>query len=82
MNKILVTGATGQIGSELVVALRKKYTNENVIAVGHSKPAEDLASTGPFATADVTDKAALAKLVTNYKPDTIFHLVGILSAIG
>ena len=43
MKKILVTGAAGQIGSELTLALRERYRNDNVIATGHkTKPNEDL----------------------------------------
>jgi nucleoside-diphosphate-sugar epimerase len=45
----LVTGAAGQIGSELTMALREKYGNENVIATGHTKnPDEHLRASGPF----------------------------------
>lgn len=82
MKHIIVTGATGQIGSELVLALREKYGNEHVIAVGHSKPQSGALADGPFVTADVTDKNAVDILVAEHKPDTIFHLVGILSAVG
>ena len=82
MEKIIVTGATGQIGSELVVELRKKYGENNVIAVGHSKPAVGELSAGPFESADVTKKEELEELLKKYQPDTIFHLVGILSASG
>lgn len=82
MKKILVTGATGQIGTELIVELRKKYGIENVIAIGHSKPASGEIANGPFESCDVTDKEALNTLFEKHKPDTIFHLVGILSATG
>ena len=82
MKKIIVTGATGQIGTELVVDLRSKYGSDNVIAVGHSKPAEGELLNGPFESVDATDKQALIGLLDTYKPDTIFHLVGILSANG
>jgi len=82
MKNIIVTGATGQIGSELVVELRKKYEEKNVVAIGHSKPTTGELSNGPFETVDVTDKIALEELVKKYQPDTIFHLVGILSATG
>lgn len=45
----MVTGAVGQIESELAVVLREKYGNENVIATGHkSKPGEKLLRSGPF----------------------------------
>lgn len=82
MNKIIVTGATGQIGSELVLELRKKYGNQQVVAVGHSKQITGELSNGPYVSVDVTDKNALSELVKKYQPDTIFHLVGILSATG
>lgn len=82
MKKIIVTGATGQIGSELVVELRRKYGVDNVIACGHSKPAIGELANGPFESVDVTDKSAFEALVGKYQPDTIFHLVGILSATG
>ncbi|MFA6524835.1 MAG: NAD-dependent epimerase/dehydratase family protein [Patescibacteria group bacterium] len=82
MKKIIVTGATGQIGSELVEELRKKYGKEQVVAVGHSKPVSGDSDSGPFESVDVTDKNALDDLVKRHQPDTIFHLVGILSATG
>jgi nucleoside-diphosphate-sugar epimerase len=82
MKKIIVTGATGQIGSELVVELRKKYGKDNVVAVGHSKSKAGDDDSGPFESVDVTDKEAFDELVKKYEPDTIFHLVGILSATG
>ncbi|HJX02713.1 MAG TPA: NAD-dependent epimerase/dehydratase family protein, partial [Candidatus Bathyarchaeia archaeon] len=62
--KILVTGATGQIGSELVLELRKKYGGENVVAVGHSrKPSDKLFSGGPYESIDVSDKTSIEKAV-------------------
>lgn len=83
MKKILVTGALGQIGSELIPTLRKKYGAENVIAVGHhKKPSEEFKNSGPFEIADSRDKEAIKVLIEKYQIDTIFHLVGILSANG
>lgn len=82
MKRIIVTGATGQIGSELILELRQRYGANEVIAVGHSKPAVGELLAGPFEVADVTDRDSLDRLVEKYKPDTIFHLVGILSATG
>lgn len=81
MPKILVTGAFGQIGSELVPALIAKYGRENVIAVGHHNIPADF--TGIVETmADITDKAALESLIKKYAIDTIYHLVSLLSAKG
>jgi nucleoside-diphosphate-sugar epimerase len=83
MKEILVTGALGQIGSELIPKLREKYGKENVIAVGHHKqPTEEFKNSGPFEFADTEDKEAIKKLIEKYNIDTIFHLVGVLSATG
>ena len=81
--KILVTGATGQIGSELVLELRKKYGRENVVAVGHSrKPSDKLFSSGPYESIDVSDKTSIEKAVKKHSVDTIYHLAALLSATG
>jgi nucleoside-diphosphate-sugar epimerase len=81
--KLLVTGATGQIGSELVMELRKKYGGENVVAVGHSrKPSDKLLNSGSFESVDVSDKASIEKIVKKHGIDTIYHLAALLSATG
>lgn len=81
--RILVTGALGQIGSELIPALRAQHGGENVIAVGHRKePTEEFRNAGPFETADCRDKDALKALIEKYNINTIYHLVGVLSAVG
>ena len=83
VKKILVTGATGQIGSELTVELRRKYGRDNVIAVGHRKqPSEKLLKSGPFEFADLADRENAEKLVKKYDVDTIYHLAAVLSATG
>ncbi len=83
MKKILVTGAVGQIGSELTEKLREKYGNENVVAAGHrTQPTEEMRNAGPFEFASVTDKEALEKLVVKYNIDTIYNMSSILSATG
>jgi len=83
MKKILVTGAAGQIGSELTLALRHRYGDSNVIACGHKrKPDAKLLDSGPFAYFDIRDFSALVDIVKRYKVDTIFHLAGILSAVA
>lgn len=83
MKKILVTGAVGQIGSELTEKLREKHGNENVVAAGHrTQPTEEMRQAGPFEFASVTDKEALEKLVVKYNIDTIYNMSSILSATG
>jgi nucleoside-diphosphate-sugar epimerase len=81
MKNILVIGATGQIGSELTLALREKYGATQVIAGGHSKsPSETLRNSGPFVTADCLDSQSIAEIVKQYQVDTIYHLAALLSA--
>ncbi len=83
MQKILVTGATGQIGSELTLALRERYGAENVFAAGHRRPAdESLTGSGPCCSVDVRDAATLTALVADHQVDTIFHLASLLSAVA
>lgn len=83
MKKILVTGALGQIGSELIPELRKKFGSDNVIAVGHHKePSEEFKNAGPFEMADTGNKEEIRALIEKYNIDTIYHLVGVLSAVG
>jgi nucleoside-diphosphate-sugar epimerase len=81
--KILVTGATGQIGSELTMDLRRRYGGDNVLAVGHNrKPSDALLRSGPFEFADVGDREALEKIIRRYGIDTVYHLAAVLSVTG
>ena len=83
MKRILVTGATGQIGSELVPALRHKYGGDNVIAAGHKRtPQKAFLDEGPYTTLDVTKIESVNKIVREFRIDTIFHLAAILSAVA
>ena len=83
MKKILVTGAVGQIGSELTMVLREKYGNDNVIACGgKTKPSAKLLKSGPFEFIDITKKETIVKVVKEYNIDTIYNMAAILSATG
>ena len=83
MRRILVTGAVGQIGSELTVELRRRYGGENVVATGHrTKPSAILCDGGPFEFIDVTKFESLDAVVRKYEIDTIYHMAAVLSAVG
>ncbi|MBU5266669.1 L-threonine 3-dehydrogenase [Virgibacillus proomii] len=79
MKKILVTGALGQIGSELVIKLRKRYGINNVIATDIRK-AEGIIAEGPCEVVDVTDANQLYEVAKKYQIDTMMHLAALLSA--
>lgn len=79
MNKILVTGARGQLGSDLVAALRHQWGADQVIESGRSP----LVNTSlPYEVLDVTEREHLQRLVNRHQIGTIFHLAGLLSANG
>ena len=80
--KILVTGAAGQIGSELVPRLRELYGNENVVASDISaNPSEDLKN-GTFINIKVTNFNEIDAAIKKHNVGKIFHLSSILSSLG
>lgn len=79
MKKILVTGALGQIGSELVEKLRKNYGTSNVIGTDIRKK-EGQSDEGPFEIVDVTDADRLYDVAKKHNVDTVMHLAALLSA--
>jgi len=83
MKKILVTGSTGQIGSELTPALRQRYGAGMVVAAGHrTRPGESLLASGPYVAFDIRDKDALEKIIIQYDIGAIYHLSALLSAVA
>lgn len=79
---ILVTGAAGQIGSELVPALRKIYGESKVIASDIVEPSTSLRESGPYEQLDVTSREALSQIIKKHNIKIIYHLAAILSATG
>lgn len=80
--KILVIGASGQIGVELTMALRKLYGNNNVIASDLREENELLKGTGPYVSLDVMNKEMLHVQVIRQNITQIYLLAAILSATG
>jgi nucleoside-diphosphate-sugar epimerase len=81
MQNILVTGAAGQIGSELVPALRARHGANNVIAAGHHTPLpSEMQNAGPCITLDVTDQAQVTVALRDHQVGVLYHLSSILSA--
>ena len=83
MRKILVTGALGQIGSELVPALRKKYGTETVVASSiRLKPDSAVIKEGPFELLDCTEQDQIQDVMQRHDIGTIYHMASLLSAVA
>lgn len=83
MKKIMVTGAAGQIGSELVPVLRLKFGNSNVIAASFDTPlSTDVFEGGPHIRVDITKSDEVERAIHDFQIDTVYHLSSILSALA
>lgn len=78
--QILVVGACGQLGTELVESLRGIYGDANVIASDIRQSDDDVFKAGPFETLDILDKNRLSEILSKYKPSQVYHLAALLSA--
>jgi nucleoside-diphosphate-sugar epimerase len=81
MEKVLVIGAGGQLGTELVAALRDQYGHKQVIA-SDIKSLEDTHLEPPYVKLNAMDEKALFEVVIKYEVTQIYHLAAILSAKG
>ena len=83
MKRIMLTGALGQIGSELTMYMRSIYGNDNVIATDLRRQDESkVVKSGPFEMVDVMHPDEIADVARKYKVDTIVHLAALLSAVA
>lgn len=83
MKKVLITGALGQIGSELTSKLRIEYGKDNVIATDiRMIENSEIVSNGVFEQLNVMDAETLSRLAKKHNVDTIVHLASLLSAVG
>lgn len=83
MEKILVVGAAGQIGSELILSLRNAYGNDNVIGSGRkTAPSEAVLKTGPFEFFNAVNKEDLHAVCKKHNVNIIINMAAILSATG
>src|SRR5699024_9609200 len=80
MERIIITGALGQIGTELTLKLREIYGEENVLPTDIKKPKSGALKGKNFEILDIRDADRLSELVTAFKPDTIMHMAALLSA--
>jgi len=79
MDRILVIGACGQIGSELTLALRDTFGKDNVFATDIKKANCELAESGPFEILDALDGKQLQGFIHDHKINQVYHLAAVLS---
>ncbi|MCK9185731.1 MAG: NAD-dependent epimerase/dehydratase family protein, partial [Candidatus Cloacimonetes bacterium] len=83
MKNILVIGAAGQIGSELVPYLRKIYGDSHVLATFNRTPLPaEISEAGPTAQMNATDGNSMYQVIKKHNIDAIYNLVAVLSVKG
>jgi nucleoside-diphosphate-sugar epimerase len=83
MKNILVIGSAGQIGSELIPELRRRYGDAHVVAGFHRTPlSKELLESGPAEKCDITAKEDFPPILKKYKIDTLYNLAALLSVVG
>ena len=81
-SRVLITGAAGQIGSELADLLAERHGRDNVVLTDIVRTDGEAAASGPFEILDVTDRAAVGVVFKKYRIGTVYHLAAVLSATG
>jgi len=79
-DRILIIGSSGQIGTALVIKLRKMYGNDNVVASDIRPSSDEVMNSGPFEELDILDEQLLRKIVKKYKITQVYLLAALLSA--
>jgi nucleoside-diphosphate-sugar epimerase len=83
IERVLIVGSEGQIGTELTAELRRMYGGENVLAADiKDTPSESTGSSGPYERVDVTDADGMRDLCVRHRPDVLINMAAILSAVG
>ncbi|MEO1256622.1 MAG: NAD-dependent epimerase/dehydratase family protein, partial [Bacteroidota bacterium] len=82
MDKILIIGACGQLGTELTLKLRELKGNDNVIASDLSDEPLGLIKDGPYERLNIMEKDRFHEILRKYDIDQVYHLAAILSAKG
>jgi len=79
MKKVLIIGASGQIGTDLTLELRNRLGGDNVIATDIKLASEEIMEGGPFENLDAMNADRLNEIIDKYKITEIYHLAAILS---
>ena len=77
---ILILGACGQIGTELTMALRELYGNEQVVASDIREGSDSLMSSGPFELLDATNYEAIEDVILYHEIEEVYLMAAMLSA--
>jgi len=80
MERFLIIGSSGQIGTELVMELRKMYGDDNVIASDIRPSSDKVMNSGPFEELDILDEQLLRKIVKKHQITQVYLLAALLSA--
>lgn len=80
MTKTIIIGACGQIGTELTLALRQKYGNDQVIAADLKETCPEILNEGPYVQMDILNKEFVCEYLKNHEITTVYLLAALLSA--